>query len=403
MRIGMMADIYKPYVSGVTIHIEMIKKYLESSGHTVYIFTFGDDDFVDNEENVIRSPGLSIDLPAVEGGLHINMRYDRYARELLGSMDIVHTHHPFISGMLAIRYCKPRGIPIVFTNHTRYDLYYQAYLPMLPDNLGENLMQVYFPYFFKSCDLVIAPSKGMEEVLQSLGVDAGTAIVPNGIDLEFIRERSGLMSRAEMDIAEDETVLIFVGRLGPEKNIDFLLRAFANASHSFDKGRLLLVGDGPDREKSERLAKDLGIYDHVIFTGAVNYRDVPGYLGIADAFVTASYTEVHPLTLMEGTAVGLPSLGIRSPGIEDIIQDGQTGYLVNNDFGEFSDRMLRLLRDSADRQRMSELAYIEAENFSIAENCQLLLQHYHELVDRAEIKDVMKGGKIKRLRSRLKI
>ena len=403
MRIGMMADIYKPYVSGVTIHIEMIKKYLESSGHTVYIFTFGDDDYVDNEENVIRSPGLSIDLPAVEGGIQINMRYDRYARELLGSMDIVHTHHPFISGMLAMRYCKPRGIPIVFTNHTRYDLYYQAYLPMLPDNLGENLLQVYFPYFFKSCDLVIAPSTGMGEVLQGLGVDADLAIVPNGIDVEFFRERSSRMSRAEMDIEEDEAVLIYVGRLGPEKNIDFLLRGFANAIDSFEKGRLLLVGDGPDREKSERLVKELGIYDNVIFAGAVDYQDVPGYLGIADAFVTASYTEVHPLTLMEGTAVGLPSLGIRSPGIEDIIQDGQTGYLVNNDFDEFSDGMLRLLRDGDDRQRMSELAYIKAERFSIEESCHLLMQHYYELVDGIEKKDVMRGGKIKKLRSRLKI
>ena len=212
MRIGMMADIYKPYVSGVTIHIEMIKKYLESSGHTVYIFTFGDDDYVDNEENVIRSAGLSIDLPAYEGGLQINLKYDRYARELLGSMDIVHTHHPFISGMLAMRYCKPRGIPIVFTNHTRYDLYYQAYLPMLPENLGENLLQVYYPYFFKSCELVIVPSKGMQEVLQGLGVETDMAIVPNGIDLEFIRSRSSLMSRAELDLEEDETVMIYVGR-----------------------------------------------------------------------------------------------------------------------------------------------------------------------------------------------
>ena len=107
--------------------------------------------------------------------------------------------------------------------------------------------------------------------------------------------------------------------------------------------------------------------------------------------------------MKEGTAVGLPSVGIRSTGIENIIQDGQTGYLVNNDFDEFSNRMLRLLRDSADRQRMSELAYIRAERFSIGENCDLLLRHYHELVDRNEIKGVMRGGKIKKLRSRLKI
>ena len=140
MRIGMMVDVYKPYISGVTNHVELSKQYMESQGHEVFVFTFGDNDYADQEDNIIRSPGLSFDLPAVEGGVTLNLRYDRFSRGLLKTMDVVHTHHPFISGMLALRYCKPNNIPILFTTHTRYDLYYQAYLPMFPENLGELML-----------------------------------------------------------------------------------------------------------------------------------------------------------------------------------------------------------------------------------------------------------------------
>ena len=67
---------------------------------------------------------------------NISLRYKRHANKLLSSMDVVHVNHPFLSGSLALRYCRPRGIPIIFTNHTRYDLYAQAYLPVMPDVVG---------------------------------------------------------------------------------------------------------------------------------------------------------------------------------------------------------------------------------------------------------------------------
>jgi glycosyltransferase involved in cell wall biosynthesis len=336
----------------------------------------------------------------METGINLNIRYDRYARDLLASMDIVHAHHPFISGILAMRYCKPVGIPIVFTSHTRYDLYSQAYLPILPENLGHNLMQAYFSFFCKSCDLVIAPSKGMWEVLQELGVDAKMEIVPNGIDLEFIRTRKGKIGREELGFGEDEIVLIYVGRLGPEKNVAFLLRAFAKALESYAKGRLLLVGDGIDRKRLEKQAKQSGIYSKVKFTGAVPYEEIPGYLGLADAFVTASVTEVHPLTLMEGAAAGLPILGIQSPGVEDIIEEGETGYLVHDDFSEFTEKLLQLLNDHKARKCMGATAFERAEKYSIEQTSKKLIAQYEILVGRAKSKPI-EGGRMDKLKERL--
>ena len=400
MRIGMMADLYKPHISGVTNHIELVKKHLNSAGHEVYLFTFGNKDYLDYEENVIRTSGLSFDIPSMEPGISINVRYDRYARDLLASMDIVHAHHPFVSGILAMRYCKPLGIPIVFTSHTRYDLYYQAYLPMLPENLGHNLMQAYFQFFCKSCDLVIAPSNGMWEVLRELGLDAKIEIVPNGIDLEFIRSRRVMIRKEELGFEEDETVLIYVGRLGPEKNVAFLLGAFAKAIESFAKGRLLIVGDGIDRKRLEKQAKQSGIDSKVKFTGAVPYEEIPGYLGLADAFVTASVTEVHPLTLIEGMAAGLPILGIKSPGIEDIIEEEETGYLVSDDISEFTDKLLQLLSDHKARKYMGDTAFERVEKYSIEKTSKMLVAQYEVLVSRAKRKP-NEGGRMEKLKERL--
>ena len=153
MRIGMMTDVYKPHVSGITNYISLNKEYLEKAGHEVFIFTFGDLDYADDEERVVRSPGL----PLTDTGYYLSFRYSRRAKALLQTMDLVHVHHPFLSGRLALNYCRPLRIPIVFTNHTRYDLYAQAYLPLLPEELSDTFLQSYMPTFCQAVDLVISP------------------------------------------------------------------------------------------------------------------------------------------------------------------------------------------------------------------------------------------------------
>ena len=131
--------------------------------------------------------------------------------------------------------------------------------------------------------------------------------------------------RADFGFSADDILFIYVGRLGPEKNLDFLLRAFNGVAQAFDHVRLLILGDGPARADMEALASSLGLSACVRFEGMIPYDKLPAYLAMCDAFVTASVTEVHPLSVIEAMGAGLPVLGIESPGVGDTVEDGRDG------------------------------------------------------------------------------
>jgi 1,2-diacylglycerol 3-alpha-glucosyltransferase len=374
MRIGMMTDTYKPYVSGITNYIDLNKRYLEETGHEVYVFTFSEPDHMDDEPRVIRSPGL----PLADTGFFLSLRYSREAKKLLQTMDVVHVHHPFLSGRLALHYCRPAQIPIIFTNHTRYDLYAQAYLPMLPEEVSEGLLQAYMPSFCEAVNLVISPSPGMEKILRELEVESHIEIIPNGVELTRFFQAEPL-SRADYGFKEDDILLIYTGRLGPEKNLDFLLRAFAGVTQAVENVRLLLVGDGPLKGDLKELARGLRITDSIQFTGLIPYDNLPGYLAMCDAFVTASVTEVHPLSVIEAMGAGLPVMGIHSPGVGDTVEDGITGFLSTADLPAFTAKLTRLCLQAQLRHKMGQAARKASNQYAIERTTQMMLRHYERL------------------------
>jgi len=377
MRIGMMSDVYKPHVSGITTYISLNKEYLEKRGHEVFVFTFGDEDYEDTETNIIRSPGL----PLLDTGYSISLQYSSRARHLLHSMDLVHVHHPFMSGSLALRYCRPRGIPIVFTNHTRYDLYAQAYLPIFADLIGTTTMSAFLPIFCRNIDMVIAPSAGMQAVMQKYGVDSPIEVVPNGVNMQPFREPSSPLNRAQFGFTDEDVILVYVGRLGPEKNLSFLLRSFAGASQAYDHIGLLLVGDGPERDNLQDRVHTMGLDKRVCFTGMVPYPQLPAHLVMADAFVTASVTEVHPLSVIEAMAAGMPVLGIQSPGVGDSIEDGVTGLLANEeDLAAFTAKMILLVTNHDMRRVMGARARQAAAKYAIESTTEIMVRLYKQIV-----------------------
>ena len=377
MRIGMMADAYKPKVSGVTSYITLSKRWLEKAGHEVFVFTFGEEDYVDDEPSIIRSPGL----PLVDTGFYISLRYSRPARQLLYTMDLVHVHHPFISGTLALTYAIPRNIPVVFTNHSRYDLLTNAYLPILPDSFGETAMRAYLPPFCQACDMVIAPSGSMRAILQDFGVDVPIEVIPNGVELDAIRACATLTDRATMGFTPDQVVFTYIGRLAPEKNLNVLLRAFRGVASAYSNARLLLVGDGPERDNLEDSATNMGIADKVHFIGMVPFDQVPCYLATADAFVIASTSETFGLSLVEAMAAGLPVLGIDSPGIRDIIEDGKTGFLSQDDIASFTAKMARLASEHELRRQMGAEAKKASGTYDIKITTQTIIDCYQQLIN----------------------
>ena len=376
MRIGMMADTYKPYVSGITNYIDLNKRALENEGHEVYVFTFGDLDHRDDEPRVIRSPGL----PLADTGFYLSLRYKTVHKKLLQTMDVVHVHHPFLSGRLALNYCRRVSIPIVFTNHTRYDLYAQARMPLMPTEVSHSLLQAYMPDFCDAVDLVISPSHGMEKVLRQYGVESHIEVVPNGVDLHRFHQAQPL-ARNDFGFTDQDILLVYAGRLAPEKNLEFLIRSFAGVSQVFPNVQLIIIGGGQKEhmEEIKSLPGELEVASRVRFVGQIPYDDLPSYLAMCDAFVTASVTEVHPLSVIEGMASGLPVLGIDSPGVGDSVTDRQTGLLATHDLASFTAKLTYLCMDGALRKRMGRAAREASAQYDIARTTKIMLGHYLRL------------------------
>ena len=378
MRIGMMLDMYKPHISGVTNYVSLNKRALEAAGHEVSVFTFGVPGSEPDEPGVYRSRGV----PVAESGFYLGFRYRRAYRMLLQQMDLVHVHHPFLSGGLALRYCRHRRIPIVFTNHTRYDLYARIYLPMIPDPLSRTFLQSYMPSFCREVDLVIAPSRGVQRVLQELGVERPIEVVPNGVDLAPFQDPGEPVARASLGLRPGDLGLIYVGRLGAEKNLTFLLRTLAGVRSAAPNVRLVLVGGGPEADNLRGLAQALGIGEAVHFVGAVPYREVPRLLAACDAFVTASVSEVHPLSVIEAMASGLPVVGIDAPGVADTVSDGVDGFLSPHDAAAFSAKLTRLALDDELRRRMGAAARVKSRDFEIGRTSGQVVALYRALLER---------------------
>lgn len=381
MRIGMLADAYKPHISGITIYMDTYRAALERDGHEVYIFTFGNQREAGDDEHVVRSPGL----PLPQRGYYVALGYSPYARRLLQSMDLAHVHHPFTSGQIALRYCRPRGIPVVFTNHTRYDLYARSYIRLIPPALVEAFLRWYMPRFCSAIDLVISPSSGMSGVLRKMGVTSPVAIVPNGMELHGFQHAEPLR-RATFGFSETDIVLVYSGRIAREKNLHFLLQAFAEVSYRHDHVRLLLIGAGPRRLLAElkHLSAKLNLGgDQVRFTGLVSYAALPAYLAMCDVFVTASVTETFGMSAVEAMAAGLPVIGIDSPGISDVVEDGATGLLSVEDVSAFADILTSLCLDARLRKRLGQAARRASASYDIRHTKQIILGHYQRLVERS--------------------
>jgi 1,2-diacylglycerol 3-alpha-glucosyltransferase len=381
MRIGMMVDNYKPYVSGITNYVEINKKFLEQAGHQVYVFTFGEQENNDKIEKIVRSPGV----PLADTGMYFSMRYSPAAKKLVQTMDIVHVHHPFLSGRLALRYCRPLHIPIVFTNHTRYDLYAQTYLPMMPEEISQGFLQTYMPSFCNAVDMVISPSQGMAKVLRELNVDSHVEVVPNGVDLAPFQQVSPL-PRASFGYKEDDLLLVYSGRIAPEKNLPFLLKSFAGVAEAIPNVYLLMVGSGsqPFEEELRELTEELKIAHRIRFTGRISYEQLPAYLAMCDIFVTASVTEVHPLSVIEAMGAELPVMGVESVGVGDTVQDGVTGFLSTNDLPGFTAKLTRLCLDPNLRRQMSDSARESSTAYAIERTTAVMLGHYQRLVKDAQ-------------------
>jgi len=375
MRAGQFTDSYLPIVNGVSIFIQLFRQALEKLGHSPVIFTFGHTDRRDSEPNIVRSPGVKLG----NTGYHIALRHTRSATALAETMDVIHTHHPFLSGRLAAQLCRRLNKPLIFTNHSRYDYYAGYYLPFLPRRVAVGLVGASMRRFAAQCDLILAVSPAAESMLRSFGIKTPIEIMLNGTDLERFKHAEPF-ERAKLDIPGDAFVFMYVGRLGPEKNLSTLLESFAHTLQHVPRARLVVIGGGPRSDALTSQARALEVSDKVHFLGMRPNDTIPSLLGAADAFVTASITEGHPMTIIEALAAGQPVLGFDVPGIREAVDDGVDSMLAPHDARALGDLMIRIASTPELRARLSEGARRSSQRYDMDVTARRIVDHYERLI-----------------------
>lgn len=337
MKILLTTDWYKPVVNGVVTSVINLKKELEARGHEVRVLTLSRNYESYAEEGIyyIKSLNLEKIYPNARAVLP-------HAEPLIQELiwwrpDVVHSQCEFMTFAYAEKISRKCQCPLVHTYHTVYE----DYIHYLPGGLsqykaGEKLEKKAVAYFSRrilgKTSQVIVPTKKVENILKRYGVEEPMAVMPTGIDLgrfkkSLLAEEKNKMKQ-RLGIPLENKVLVSVGRLAKEKNLEELLEYFSRLIQEEKEDRLtfLIAGDGPDRENLEELAERLQIRDQVVFAGMIAPEEVAGYYKLGDVFVCASNSETQGITYIEALACGLPALCRKDGCLDQVIIDGYNGF-----------------------------------------------------------------------------
>ncbi|QGP93499.1 Alpha-monoglucosyldiacylglycerol synthase [Neomoorella glycerini] len=376
MHIGIFTDSYLPYTSGVVRSIVTFTNELRNLGHRVSIFapSYGK---CRPEKDIYRFRSLK--APTFKEfalAIPVAPALPRALREL--RIDLIHVHSPFLMGQLGARMARQLGLPLVATYHTLYEEYVH-YFPLAP-RLMRKAVRHYTVSFCNRCQLVITPTEVITAYLQENGVKVPVVSIPTGIELDRFQNLDPTWLRRYLQLPPEEVMLLHVGRLGKEKNITFILQAFALVHQQVPHTRLVLVGSGPLKETLQSQARSLGINQAVTFAGSFPFEQMPAVYAGADLFIFASVTETQGLVIAEAKAAGLPVVAVKAYGVEEMVVNGKDGFLTPLDINAFSVCVLQLVKDLSLRRRLGEQARHNAAGLAAAAMARRLEAQYQVLL-----------------------
>jgi 1,2-diacylglycerol 3-alpha-glucosyltransferase len=379
LRVGYFTDTYDPEINGVVYSIHQFEQELERRGHKVFVYATKTPGHKDTRPRVVRFPSIpSLLYPG------IRLALPNIPRLLLRSLpkaklDLIHSHTPIL-GPLAEFAALRLGIPHVHTYHTMIDEYVDIYVPGWK-KLNRKVIRGAMRLLCNRCDYVIAPSRKVEKRLRRLGVTTPIEIIPTGVRLkEFHKIHRGAF-RQRFALPAEAPVIINVGRVGEEKSLAHLLRAFPLIVKKHPDARLVFVGQGPYLDELKRLADRLKVTDRIVFTGFLDRRGVAEAMSDSDVFVFPSRTDTQGLVLLEAAAAGLP-LVVCETDISDIIVPGETTLVAKHRPGDIAKKVNELLKEPAIAARMGRAAKHLAEEFTAEKETEKLEFLYRKLTDR---------------------
>lgn len=217
-------------------------------------------------------------------------------------------------------------------------------------------------YVIRNADVLVTRNLSLEKELHERGAKR-VVIIPLTFDEDIFRPGVDVTELKKTYGVRDEKIVMYIGRLHPVKRLDLLLEAAARLTENF---KLFIVGSGALEAELKNLAKTLGIAEKVIFTGAVQYSDVPKFMNMADLIVMTSSTEGQPRVLIEAMSCGTPAVGTNVFGIRDTIVDGVTGYLASDDPDDIARKISEALANHAFPQMCRSVALEKYSNEACA-------------------------------------
>jgi 1,2-diacylglycerol 3-alpha-glucosyltransferase len=328
-------------------------------------------------------------------------------------LDIVHFQTPGPIGLLGAYYALKFRLPLVTTYHTDLYEYVKHYPKILPGTIALSLltpvitgggMSEYrtalssikpersvdkwnqkivvrgLTLLHNHCDLVITPSRKMERQLLSWKTTARIATLPTGVARIPASNRDVKAVQRKYGIQDDDQLIIFVGRIGTEKNISLLIRSFNTIARRNARAKLMIVGAGDDLESFKQQASTSGYADRVIFTGRIERHRLGAIYDLATVFAFPSLADTQGLVVNEAACAGVPVVMIDGD-ISEVVKDGVNGFIAKNSTRDFAAKILKILADNKLRRRMSAESTTLAVEVSPGKQAEKLLRLYQETIE----------------------
>ena len=324
LKIAVVTETYPPEINGVAKTIGKMVQDLRNQGHFIQLFRPHQKSNV-SQKTLVNSEDIS--LPGIKIPVYRDLRFGLPATRVLENVwrsqppDLVHVVTEGPLGWSAIRAARRLGLPVISDYHTNSQAYSRYY------HLGifQNLVTKYLRSFHNRTDSTLAPTRELKQTLTEQGYQ-NVAIVGRGIDTDLFsfRKRDNLLRRS-WGLTENDSAVLYVGRLAPEKNIQLVLDAFQHMHAKDPALRLVLVGDGPSRPRLEHT------YPHVIFTGMQRGEALARHYASGDIFLFPSITETFGNVILEAMASGLAIVAFDYAAAREYLRHNESAFLAPYD------------------------------------------------------------------------
>ncbi|MFO7594016.1 MAG: glycosyltransferase [Pseudomonadota bacterium] len=378
MNILILTNTFSPHVGGVARSVAAFAEEYRRRGHRVLIVAPDFPGVQGGEEGVIRIPAIQ-NFNASDFSVVLPVHPPLSAKLDDFQPDIVHSQHPFLLGMSAVRIARHRNLPLVFTHHTLYEQY-THYVPGDSPAMKRFVIELATRYANLS-DQVFAPSESIRDLLQQRGVRTPIKVVPTGVRLEDFAQGDGTAYRSKLGIPQDSFVVGHLGRLAPEKNLAFLAHAVAHFMCRHTQAHFLVIGAGPSEAAIQSVFSEAGVEQRLHIVGVLKQPSLANALHAMDVFAFASLSETQGMVLTEAMAAGLPVVALDAPGVREVVRDRKNGRLLHKaTTGTFSDALHWTATLSGGQMgELKRAALTTAETFSLPRSADKALACYETL------------------------